>query len=91
MSEKQFFRVFRFIFLKEEKERFLKFTWLLSLPSKASWDRLYENPEFDSVPGLSLSKVPFTWEILCQVSVFGARTKLSALILLPRVFKWIPP
>ena len=46
------------------------------LPFKVSWDKLLKNLEFDSVSGLALSKASFSWEILCQGSVFRARIKL---------------
>ena len=63
------------VFFKKEKRRFSKFILLLPLPFKVSWDKLFESLKFDSVSGLSLSKA-FSWEILCQVSVFRARIKL---------------
>ena len=50
---------------------------------------LLEHLEFHSVSGLSLSKASFSWEILCQVGAFKTRIKLSAKILLPRVFRCI--
>ena len=65
-----------FVFFKNKKRRFSKFMWLLPLPFKVSWDKLFENLEFDSVSGLSLSKASFSWEIPCQVSVFRAKIKL---------------
>ena len=80
MFKKQVLGCFDFVFFKKEKERFSKFIWLLPLSSKVSWGKLF----------LFLSKASFSWEILCQVSVFRERIKLSAKILLPRVFRCIP-
>ena len=48
-----------FVFFTKEKRRFSNFIWLLPLPFKVSWDKLFENLEFDSVSGLSLSKASF--------------------------------
>ena len=70
-----------FVFFKKEKERFSIFIWFLPLSSKVSWDNLFENLEFGSVSRLSLSKTSFSSEILCQISVFRARIKLSTKII----------
>ena len=83
MFAKHVFRMFRFCFIKKKKkERFSKFIRLLPLPSKVSWDKLCEKLEFDLVSGLSLSKVSFSLEIICQVRVLRVRIKLLAKILL---------
>ena len=88
MFAKHVFRMFRFCFLlKKKKERFSKFIRLLPLPSKVSWDKLYEKLEFDLVSELSLSKVSFSLEIICQVRVLRVRIKLLAKILLLKVFR----
>ena len=64
--------------LRKKRRDFQNLYDFLPLPFKVSWDKLFGNLEFDSVSRLSLSKAWFSWEILCQVSVFRARTKLPA-------------
>ena len=56
----KFLRCLDFVFFTNEKRRFSNFIWLLPLPFKVSWDKLFEDFEFYSVSGLSLSKA--SWE-----------------------------
>ena len=74
---------------KKKKGKIFKIytTFIRPLPSKVSWDKLYEKLEFDLVSELSLSKVSFSLEIICQVRVLRVRIKLLAKILLLKVFR----
>ena len=63
--ENKFLGCSDFVFFMTVQEIFSKSTWLLPLPFKVSWDKLFENLKFDSVSQLSLSKASFFREMLC--------------------------
>ena len=79
------------MFLKKGKDIFSSFSWLSLLLSKESSGKYLVVSEFDSVSETFPNKASVSRVIPSQVCLLRARIKFSANILLPAVFRWIPP